>query len=102
MTPANVYYVGQRILREMRQVILNLQSYATDDEAALIMVEIIRGLKDWEESRASEDRVSCMVVLEEATIKTLMKAERRAPIAPILAALHDPEPEVRAAASHGN
>ncbi len=38
--------------------------------------------------------------LREVTIKTLMKAEGRVPIAPILAALHDPEPEVRAAASH--
>src|SRR5260370_20352743 len=38
--------------------------------------------------------------VREAAIKTLMAAEQRVPIDPILLALHDPEPEVRAAASH--
>jgi HEAT repeat protein len=39
--------------------------------------------------------------IREAAIKTLMATEQRVPIDPILSALHDPEPEVRAAASHG-
>ncbi len=39
--------------------------------------------------------------IREAAMKTLMATEQRVPIAPILSALHDPEPEVRAAASHG-
>jgi HEAT repeat protein len=38
--------------------------------------------------------------VREAAIQTLMAAEQRVPIDPILSALHDPEPEVRAAASH--
>jgi HEAT repeat protein len=38
--------------------------------------------------------------IREEAIKTLVAAERRAPIDPILNALHDPESEVRAAASH--
>jgi HEAT repeat protein len=38
--------------------------------------------------------------LREAAIKTLIATEQRAPIDPILSALADPEPEVRAAASH--
>lgn len=38
--------------------------------------------------------------IREEAIKTLVAAERRVPIGPILRALHDPEPEVRAAASH--
>jgi HEAT repeat protein len=38
--------------------------------------------------------------IREAAIKTLMAAEQRVPLDPILFALHDPEPEVRAAASH--
>ena len=38
--------------------------------------------------------------IREAAIKTLMAAEQRVPIEAILSALHDPEPEVRAAASH--
>ena len=39
--------------------------------------------------------------VREAAIKTLMATEQRVPIDPILTALHDPEPEVRAAASYG-
>jgi len=38
--------------------------------------------------------------LREAAIKTLIATEQRAPIDPMLSALADPEPEVRAAASH--
>ncbi len=38
--------------------------------------------------------------IREVAIKTLMAVEQRVPIDPILSALHDPEPEVRAAASH--
>lgn len=38
--------------------------------------------------------------VREAAIKTVMAAEHRVPIEPILSALHDPEPEVRAAASY--
>ena len=38
--------------------------------------------------------------IREAAIKTLLATEQRAPVDPILSALNDPEPEVRAAASH--
>jgi len=38
--------------------------------------------------------------IREEAIKTLVAAEQRVPIDPILRALHDQEPEVRAAASH--
>jgi HEAT repeat protein len=38
--------------------------------------------------------------IREEAIKTLVAAEQRAPIDPILSALHDPVSEVRAAASH--
>lgn len=38
--------------------------------------------------------------IREAAVKTLLATKQHAAIAPILAALHDPEPEVRAAASH--
>src|SRR5258708_5979404 len=63
VTLANAYYFGQSILREMRQVVLNLQSYATDDLAALIMIEIIKGLKDWQERRTPEDPVSSIIAV---------------------------------------
>ena len=39
--------------------------------------------------------------VREAAIKTLLATERRVPPAPILAALSDPDPQVRAAASFG-
>jgi HEAT repeat protein len=39
--------------------------------------------------------------LREAAIKTLLAAEQRVPLGPFLSALHDPEPEVRTAASYG-
>jgi HEAT repeat protein len=39
--------------------------------------------------------------VREAAIKTLLATERRIPIDLILSALNDPEPEVRATASHG-
>jgi len=39
--------------------------------------------------------------VREAAIKTLLAAEEHVPLDPILAALHDPESEVRAAASYG-
>jgi len=38
--------------------------------------------------------------VREAALKTLLATKQRVPIDPILRALHDPEPEVRAAASH--
>jgi len=39
--------------------------------------------------------------VREATIKTLLAAEHRVPPYPLLAALSDPEPQVRATASYG-
>lgn len=39
--------------------------------------------------------------LRTAAIKTLLAAEERVPLEPVLAALHDREPEVRTAASYG-
>jgi HEAT repeat protein len=66
---------------------------------------VVEALRDWPPETIPVDRLIPFCTherkyLREVTIKTLMKTERRAPIAPILAALHDPEPEVRAAASH--
>lgn len=56
------------VLEERMQVVLNLQSYPTDDEAAMVMIELIRGLRQWEEERAWEERLPCMVVLDEASV----------------------------------
>ena len=59
---------GQAVLAQGLQVILNLQSYQTDEEAALVMIGIIGGLRAWEEERQTEERVSCMFLLEEASV----------------------------------
>lgn len=60
------YEFGQSIPRDVLQVILNLQSFE-EDEAALIMSEIIDGMNDWEQSQPNSRRVPCVVMLDEAT-----------------------------------
>ena len=63
---AGAYYFGQMVLDQGFQVVLNLESYDTEEEAALVMCEIVRGMRDWEQSQVSDDRVSCFFILEEA------------------------------------
>ncbi|MBV8822761.1 MAG: ATP-binding protein [Ktedonobacteraceae bacterium] len=60
------YDFGQSIPRDVLQVVLNLQSFADDDEAAVIMSEIIAGMNDWEQSRPNDKRVPCTFALDEA------------------------------------
>ncbi len=64
ITPANAYQFGQAIMENNLQVVLNLQSYASDDEAAEVMIALVQGINDWEESQSM--RVPCAVVLDEA------------------------------------
>jgi len=59
---------GQAVIDQGLQVILNLSSYETDEEAAKVMIGIIKGMRAWEEARDSDNRVSCMFLLEEASI----------------------------------
>ncbi len=56
---------GQMILEDGLQVVLNLKSYPYE-EAAAVMINIIRGMNAWEDARANKDQVSCMFVLDEA------------------------------------
>lgn len=65
VTVANAANFGRYVIEHLWQVILNLQSYAPD-EAALVMARTITGMRQWEEERASEHRVSCMFILDEA------------------------------------
>jgi hypothetical protein len=60
------YEFGKSVLEESLQVVLNLRSFASDDDAALIMCEIIAGMNDWEQSRPNQSRVPCMFLLDEA------------------------------------
>ena len=63
---AGAYYFGKMVLEQGFQIVLNLESYETEEEAALVMCEIVRGMRDWEQEQAPNDRVSCFFILEEA------------------------------------
>jgi hypothetical protein len=69
------YQFGQTILQDCLQVVLNLKSFASDEEAALVMCEIIAGMNEWESSRPNASRVPCMFLLDEAN-KWLPQNER--------------------------
>ena len=61
----NAYAFGQAILDGGLQVVINLRSWM-DEDAALIMSEVIEGLNAWEQDRQGEERIPCMVFLDEA------------------------------------
>jgi hypothetical protein len=69
------YEFGKTIVSDVLQGVLNLKSFANDDEAAMIMCEIIAGMNDWESSRPNSQRVPCMFMLDEAN-KWLPQNER--------------------------
>jgi hypothetical protein len=68
VTPENAHQFGERVLDEGLQVVLNLQSYATDDIAALVMIGIIHGMRAYAEAKENADRATCMFILDEAAI----------------------------------
>ena len=57
---------GKSIPEGLLQVVLNLRSFESDDEAALIICEIIAGMHAWEAGRPNSNRLPCMVFLDEA------------------------------------
>lgn len=57
---------GQSIPEGLLQVVLNLRSFESDDEAALIICEIIAGMHAWEAGRPNSTRLPCMLFLDEA------------------------------------
>lgn len=63
---AGAYEFGQAVARDVLQVVLNLRSFASDEEAAVIMAEIMDGMSDWESSQPNHLRVPCMFFLDEA------------------------------------
>jgi hypothetical protein len=58
---------GKAILEDALQVVFNLKSYQSDDEAARVMCGVIEGMNSWEESKSNDKRVPCMVFLDEAS-----------------------------------
>jgi hypothetical protein len=57
---------GWQLLEDNMQVVLNLKSYTTDDEAALVMAFIVKGMYAWEAGRPNGKRIPAFVFLDEA------------------------------------
>lgn len=57
---------GESILRERLQVVVDLQSWKSDEERAAVICEISSGLLDYADSIPYASRVPCLVVLDEA------------------------------------
>src|SRR6266487_5502133 len=65
LTAENAYGCGQMVMNHALQLVVNLKGY-NDDEAALIMSEIVDGVNDWQESRHNSERIPFMFFLDEA------------------------------------
>ena len=65
LTPDNAFEFAQWAVHNLRQVIINLQSYE-DHEAAWVMINLIKGVQAYEETH--EMRVPCEFILDEATV----------------------------------
>lgn len=63
---AGAFEFGRAILDGHLQVVLNLRSFWSDDEAALILCEIIAGMHAWEAGQPNAKRIPAMVFLDEA------------------------------------
>jgi hypothetical protein len=60
------YTQGRQIMEQHLQVVLNMKSYETDDEAALVLCELIRGMNDWEQEQQNKDRIPVFLFMDEA------------------------------------
>ncbi len=65
LTAQNAFQTAQTILERRYQCIINLQSFE-DEEAAWIMINMIKGVRAWQEAR--EVRIPCEIVLDEASV----------------------------------
>jgi hypothetical protein len=61
----NAFETAQTILEKRYQCVINLQSYE-EEEAAWIMINMVRGVRAWQEAR--KVRVPCEIVLDEASV----------------------------------
>ncbi len=65
VTVENAYTCGQVVMKQGLQLVVNLKGY-NDEEAALIMSEIVDGVNDWQEARHNSERIPFMFFLDEA------------------------------------
>jgi hypothetical protein len=66
VTPQNAVAVAHQIMAERLQVVVDLASYKSDVEAALVMVSLIEGVERWQRGLPNESRIPCTFVLDEA------------------------------------
>jgi hypothetical protein len=83
----HAFAFGQAILDQGLQVVLNLPSYGDPEEAALVLVDIIAGMQAWEQQQPLSERVSCMVILDEAATWLPQRVEESILSPEILSAL---------------
>lgn len=60
------YRTGRQIIEQHLQVVLNMKSYESDDEAALVLCELIRGMNDWEQEQQNSKRIPVFLFMDEA------------------------------------
>ncbi len=65
LTTENAYRCGQMVMDHALQLVVNLKGY-NDDDAAIIMAEIVDGVNDWQEARHNSERIPFMFFLDEA------------------------------------
>lgn len=65
VTQSNAKSFGRYIIENHLQVILDVTSYEAN-EAAMVVVNTLAGLQEWEEELDNDDRLSFMVTLSEA------------------------------------
>jgi len=66
VAPGSAEQFGHYILENHKQVILDLTDYDDMEESAWVMVNIIKGMRAWQEKFANELRIPCEFLLEEA------------------------------------
>ena len=86
LTKESAFNTAQDILEQRYQCVVNLQSY-DDEEAAWIMINMIKGVRAWQEAR--EIRIPCEIVLDEASV-WLPQNTRESSLSSIM--VEDPDP----------
>lgn len=60
------YAFGRAVMEAGLQVVVDLPSFADDEEAALVMSEIIDGIEDWQQALPNQERVPVCILLDES------------------------------------
>ena len=60
------YVAGRQAIQEHLQIVLNMKSYSSDDEAALVLCELVRGMNDWEQEHPNKERIPVFLYMDEA------------------------------------